>query len=97
MTDNFRIITSKVKAIFDGLMKELTKASSKRIRCMEKEYSLGPMAEFTLANLSKADKKDKVTFSGLMVESIQVDGKTENNTEQEFTVLQKVILKRVYG
>lgn len=71
-----------VKVFTHGLMEEYTKDNGARIKCMVKVNSLGQMEGTILGDMFKIKKKAMEFLLGLMEESMQVNGKKENNQEK---------------
>jgi len=64
---------------------------------MEKELSLGPMEENTLVNIKTIKNMAKEYLFGLMVGSMTENGKKENNTEKEPTMVAQMKDVQVFG
>lgn len=76
---------------------EFILVSGIKIKCMVKEYTLGPMVDLILVIISMIRNKDMVLISGLIIKNSKETGKTVNNTEKEFSLILKVKQEKALG
>jgi hypothetical protein len=92
---NHRIVVISLTIIFMvrahtlGLMVEFLMAYGKTIRCMGKEYLLGPTAVNMKVITMMTRKKDMECSIGLMAVNMMATGKVANKKEWAFTTMPK--------
>jgi hypothetical protein len=91
------IIISMVTENISGLTEENTQATGYATKCMEKDFSLGKMAESIKEIIMTIRSKATVYLLGQMEDNMTDNGIMESKTEWEYTTIQDLKFVTVFG
>ena len=91
------IIISMVTENISGLTEENTQATGYATKCMEKDFSLGKMAESIKEIIMMIRSKAMVYLLGQMEDNMTDNGIMENKTEWEYTTIPDLKFVMVSG